>query len=155
MTVVTRHTPLDGSRQVRPITKPSPRGESFRMPAHKTVLQRPDWLPESVWPFQTFGLEMDHSTIAVTDVGQGPTLLFVHTGVWSFIWRDVIGRLSNDFRCVCFDAPGTGRSSRLPGNAITLERSARAVANVIRGLELQNFTLVMHDLGGPAGLAGA
>jgi pimeloyl-ACP methyl ester carboxylesterase len=155
MTVVTRHTPLDDARQVRPSTKPSPSGESSKVPVHKTLLQRPDWLPESVWPFQTFGLEMDHSTIAVTDVGQGPTLLFVHTGVWSFIWRDVIGRLSNDFRCVCFDAPGTGQSSRLPGNAITLERSARTVAAVIRCLELQNFTLVMHDLGGPAGLAGA
>ena len=47
------------------------------MLAHKTLLLRPDWLPESVWPFQTFELEMDPSTMAVTDVGQGPTLLFV------------------------------------------------------------------------------
>jgi pimeloyl-ACP methyl ester carboxylesterase len=100
-------------------------------------------------------LEVDRATIAVTDVGQGPALLFVHTGVWSFIWRDVIARLSRDFRCVCLDAPGTGQSSRLPGRAITLERSARAVTAVIEALDLRDFTLVVHDLGGPTGLAGA
>jgi pimeloyl-ACP methyl ester carboxylesterase len=126
-----------------------------RLPARSLTLKRPEWLSESVWPFRTFGLEIDHATIAVTDVGQGPALLFVHTGVWSFIWRDVITRLSPDFRCVCLDAPGTGRSSRLPGRAITLERSARAVAAVIETLDLHNLTLVVHDLGGPAGLAGA
>jgi hypothetical protein len=128
-------------RQAHLVTKVSATGESSRSPVRKTLLVRPDWLPESVWPFQTFGLEMDHSTIAVTDVGQGPTLLFVHSGVWFFIWRDVIARLSRDFRCVCFDAPGTGQSSRLPGKAISLERSARAVSTVIQSLNLQNFTL--------------
>lgn len=126
-----------------------------RLPSRSLTLKRPEWLSESVWPFRTFGLEIDHATIAVTDVGQGPALLFVHTGVWSFIWRDVMTRLSPDFRCVCLDAPGTGRSSRLPGRAITLERSARAVTAVIETLALQDLTLVVHDLGGPAGLAGA
>ena len=72
--------------------------------AHK-ALPRPDWLPESVWPFETFGLPVDGARFAVTDVGRGPVLLFVHTGLWSFIWRDVIARLAQDFRCVCFDSP--------------------------------------------------
>jgi haloalkane dehalogenase len=119
------------------------------------ALPRPEWLPESVWPFQTFGLEANRSVVAVTDVGEGPTLVFVHTGVRSFIWRDVMERLSRDYRCVCLDAPGTGQSSRLPGRAITLERSARAVTAVIETLDLQEFTLVVHDLGEPAGIAGA
>lgn len=39
--------------------------------------------------------------------------------------------------------------------AISLERSARAVTAVIEALDLQNLTLVVRDLGGPAGLAGA
>lgn len=123
--------------------------------ARTVPLPRPGWLPERVWPFQSFGLKVNHSIVAVTDVGQGPALLFVHTGVWSFIWRDVIKHLAGDFRCVCLDAPGTGQSSRLSGRAISLERSARAVTTVIEALDLQNLTLVVHDLGGPAGLAGA
>jgi len=108
-----------------------------------------------VWPFHTFGLKTDGSTIAVTDVGKGPALLFVHTGFWSFLWRDVIARLSDDFRCVCLDAPGTGLSTRVAPRAITFEHSARSVAAVIEALELRDLTLVIHDLGGPAGLAAA
>jgi pimeloyl-ACP methyl ester carboxylesterase len=128
---------------------------SARQPAPRITLARPDWLPESVWPFDTFGLETDDSIVAVTDVGSGPALLFVHCGLWSFVWRDVIARLASDFRCIAFDAPGTGRSANLPADAITLDRAARALNGVVEGLALEDFTLVVHDLGGPAGLAGA
>ena len=118
-----------------------------------TPLRQPDWLPESVWPFQTSTLKVDGSNIAVTDVGEGPVLLFVHTGFWSFIWRDVIERLAPNFRCVCFDAPGTGQSDRLPTSAISLEKTSRALTAVILALDLNDVTLVVHDLGGPSGIA--
>jgi haloalkane dehalogenase len=123
--------------------------------ARITPLARPTWLPESVWPFQTSTIEIEGSKIAVTDVGQGPVLLFVHTGFWSFIWRDVILRLAQDFRCICFDAPGTGQSDRLPTGRISLDKASRALTAIIRALNLQDVTLVVHDLGGPSGIAGA
>jgi len=119
------------------------------------ILPRPEWLPESVWPFDTFGLSIDGSSIAVTDVGRGPALLFVHTGTWSFIWRDLILRLSADFRCISLDAPGTGLSTGVPRDQITLESSSHAVTAVIKQLDLRDLVLVVHDLGGPAGIAGA
>jgi haloalkane dehalogenase len=118
-------------------------------------LRRPLWLSESVWPFQTSALEVEGSKIAVTDVGQGPVVLFVHTGFWSFIWRDVVLRLAPDFRCICFDAPGTGQSDRLPAANISLEKASRALTAVIQALDLADITLVFHDLGGPSGIAGA
>src|SRR5579864_1569892 len=123
--------------------------------ARITPLARPTWLPESVWPFQTSAIEVEGSKIAITDVGRGPVLLFVHTGFWSFIWRDVILRLAPDFRCICFDAPGTGQSDRLPVDSISLDRASRALTAIIRTLNLQDITLVVHDLGGPSGIAGA
>ena len=118
-------------------------------------LRRPQWLPESVWPFQTSTLKVDGSNIAVTDIGQGPVLLFVHTGFWSFIWRDVISRLAPDFRCICFDAPGTGQSDRLRAGSISLVKASRALTAIIEALNLTDVTLVVHDLGGPSGIAGA
>jgi haloalkane dehalogenase len=118
-------------------------------------LARPAWLPESVWPFRTSALAVDGAHVAVTDVGRGPVLLFVHTGLWSFIWRDVMMRLVPDFRCVCFDAPGTGQSDRLPTASISLDSAARALGAVMQALDLRNVTLVVHDLGGPSGVAGA
>ncbi|HSP17680.1 MAG TPA: alpha/beta fold hydrolase [Thermoanaerobaculia bacterium] len=115
-------------------------------------LVRPTWLPKRVWPFETFGLEVDGSTLAVTDVGRGPVLLLVHVGAWSFIWRDLISRLATDFRCICFDAPGNGRTVDGAGISINLDTAARAVRGVIEGLDLDDVTLVAHDLGGIAGL---
>ena len=123
--------------------------------ARTTLLARPTWLLESVWPFDTSAIEVEGSKIAITDVGHGPVLLFVHTGFWSFIWRDVILRLAPDFRCICFDAPGTGQSDRLPAGSISLDRASRALTAIIQALNLQEITLIVHDLGGPSGIAGA
>jgi haloalkane dehalogenase len=128
---------------------------NYTSAAHEHSLRRPIWLPESVWPFHSSILEIDGCRIAFTDVGQGPVLLFVHTGFWSFIWRDVILRLAPEFRCVCFDAPGTGQSDRLASGSISLERASRALTGVIQALDLTDITLVVHDLGGPSGIAGA
>jgi pimeloyl-ACP methyl ester carboxylesterase len=118
-------------------------------------LPLPPWLAEDQWPFDTVALESEGTNIAVTDVGSGPVLLFVHTGFWSFIWRDVIARLAANFRCVCFDAPGTGRSDRLPVAKISLQRASRALTAVIQVLELNDITLILHDLGGLTGIVGA
>lgn len=119
------------------------------------TLRRPAWLPENVWPYATSAIDFEGSKIAVTDVGRGPVLLFVHTGFWSIIWRNVFQRLAGDFRCICFDAPGTGQSGRLPVADITLDKAARALTTVVETLDLRDITLIVHDLGGPSGIAGA
>jgi pimeloyl-ACP methyl ester carboxylesterase len=118
-------------------------------------LPRPAWLPPSVWRHDTRVLPTDVGRIAVTDTGRGPTLLLVHTGLWSFLWRDLIDRLVGGYRCVTLDAPGTGRSERVSPDRITLAASATAVGAVIDALDLRDVTLVLHDLGGPPGLAAA
>jgi len=64
-------------------------------------------------------------------------------------------RLAAEFRCVCFDAPGTGQSDRLRSAEISLDGAARALVSVIETLDLKDITLVFHDLGGPSGIAGA
>lgn len=115
-------------------------------------LTRPDWLPANQWPFQSFAVEMHPGVLAVTEAGRGPALLMVHAGTWSFIWRDLVSRLMGDFRCIFFDAPGNGQSRNF-ANKATLEGASRAVAAVIDALGLDDFTLVAHDLGGPAALA--
>jgi haloalkane dehalogenase len=117
------------------------------------TLDRPGWLPPSAWPWDTYALSQPRGRIAVTDIGHGPTLLFVHVGSWSFVWRDVLLRLQNDFRCVTVDAPGSGLSD--PVRTPTLAHAGDAVAAVIDALQLRDVTVVAHDLGGPAGFLAA
>jgi pimeloyl-ACP methyl ester carboxylesterase len=118
------------------------------------TFDRPEWLPTSAWPWPTYALEHDTGRIAVTDIGQGPPLLFVHVGTWSFVWRDVIARLRNDFRCIALDPPGSGLSDRVHA-APTLSGAADAVTAVVDALQLRDITFVAHDLGGPAGFVAA
>jgi len=117
-------------------------------------LRLPEWLPREVWPFETTQLNVDGSSVALSEAGSGPVLLF-YTGIGSFVWRDVLLRLSADFRCVVLDPPGMGLSAPVPRSSTTLTNSARAVEAVIRALDLQNVTLVVHDSGGPPALAAA
>jgi pimeloyl-ACP methyl ester carboxylesterase len=120
---------------------------------HLRRIEHPSWLPKTIWPFATVGVDTDDCVIAVSEVGQGPVLLFVHVGTWSLIWREVAIRLAPDFRCIFFDAPGTGLSrDRIEGSA-KMDRASRATAAVIDALNLKEFMLVIHDLGGPAALA--
>lgn len=119
-----------------------------------TFPERPRWQSDAEWPFKARRVVVDGCGMAVTDVGQGPALLFIHTGMWSFVWRDVMIQLQQEFRCICVDAPANGLSEA-PRGPVTLERSARVVRTVLEELDLQSVTLVCHDLGGIAGLAGA
>ena len=98
-------------------------------------IARPDWLSADVWPWPITALSVDRSSVAMSDVGRGPTLLF-YTGIGLFIWRDVIARLQHGFRCVTLDPPGIGVSAPIPPSEATRARAARAVTAVIEALEL-------------------
>jgi haloalkane dehalogenase len=115
-----------------------------------TLIDRPDWLTDDAWPFPVHALVGEDHTIAYTDVGEGPTLLLVHTGMWSFVWRDIIADLARDFRCVTLDAPGTGLSSGT--GRVDLTMSSTAIDALVRHLDLRDIVLVLHDLGGIATL---
>lgn len=119
---------------------------------------RPDWLDRNRYPFTLRRLETPAGSVAYIDEGQGPTLLFVHAGVWSFIFRDAINRLVDDFRCVTFDFPGYGLSpdpATDPDDSHRLQWLSRTVEHVVDELALDKVTLVAHDLGGPVGMAAA
>ena len=118
--------------------------------ASTVATERPDWLTHEAWPFPVNTLAVDDQTIAYTDTGEGPVLLMVHTGMWSFVWRDLIADLAQDFRCITLDAPGTGLSSGK--GRVDLTTSSRATDALVRHLDLRDVVLVLHDLGGIATL---
>jgi pimeloyl-ACP methyl ester carboxylesterase len=122
-------------------------------PSQLRRMAPPAWLPKEVWPLDARAIDLDGGSIAVSEVGNGPTLLF-YTGIGSFIWRDVVLRLSDDFRCVIVDPPGIGLSGGATRSATTLANSARALSTVVRALDLRDITLIVHDSAGPPALAG-
>jgi len=135
---------------MNPATPPNP-GTS---PIAGRTTVRPEFLPESVWPFPLHSLRANDRRLVFTDTGgHGPALLFVHVGLWCLMWRDVIGRLSDRYRCITLDVPGSGLSDRTSRQDQTLDSAAQAIGALIDRLDLRDLTLVVHDLGGLATLA--
>lgn len=90
------------------------------------------------------------------DEGVGPSLVSVHGGpAWSFVYRDVIVSLRDQFRCVALDLPGTGLSRAAAGYRPSIEAAAVVFGAFIRALDLRDITLVTHDVGTPVALGGA
>ncbi|AEF38641.1 Predicted Hydrolase or acyltransferase (Alpha/beta hydrolase superfamily) [Hoyosella subflava DQS3-9A1] len=109
-----------------------------------------------LFPFRSRFLEIDGNAIHYIDEGSGPTLLFLHGNpTWSFVYRDVIRSLRDEFRCVALDYPGFGLSVAAPGYRYLPDEHADVVVAFIDRLGLSNTTLIVHDWGGPIGLYAA
>ncbi|WP_433548957.1 alpha/beta fold hydrolase [Streptomyces sp. CA-294286] len=117
---------------------------------------RPAWVDDDLFPFESRFLDIDGHSVHYVDEGAGPTLLFLHGNpTWSFLWRDVIRVLRDDFRCLALDFPGFGLSTPRSGYRFLPEEHADIVTAFVDSLGLAEVTLVGQDWGGPIGLAAA
>ncbi|HEY1002569.1 MAG TPA: alpha/beta fold hydrolase [Streptosporangiaceae bacterium] len=124
------------------------------IPGNPGERDRPQWLPRSAFPVLIRFADIEGRRIHYVDEGSGPALLLVSAGQWSFMFRDVIVLLREQFRCLTFDFPGSGLSPGEPGYDHSLEASARIREGFIDVLDLQD-TMVVHDAGGPIGFMAA
>jgi haloalkane dehalogenase len=114
---------------------------------------RPSWLPHEEYPFHSRFLEIEANRVHYVDEGLGPLLLFVHAGPsWSFVFRGVLARLRDRFRCVTLDFPGSGLSQADETYEVTLASASRLLEAFVKALDLHDITLVAHDIGGPVTL---
>ncbi len=119
---------------------------------------RPSWLDRAEYPFTLRSTDLPAGPVTYVDEGNGPTLLFVHAGMWSFIFRDVIADLRRDFRCITLDFPGYGLSPDPPdepAGARRLTWHSDVLASFVDALDLDDITVVAHDLGGSVAMAVA
>jgi pimeloyl-ACP methyl ester carboxylesterase len=125
------------------------------MPTRSGEGDRPSWLPWSAFPFQCRFAEIAGKRVHYIDEGSGPALLFVSAGQWSFMFRDVIVRLHGQFRCLALDFPGCGLSPDAAGHDHSVQANAGILDGFIDALDLQDITMVVHDVGGPLGFLAA
>lgn len=125
-------------------------------PATSTAPTRPAWLNQAEFPFTSRQLAIDGHLLHYLDEGVGPTMVFVHAGpAWSFVYRDLIVRLRDRFRCVALDLPGTGLSRAAGGYRPSIQAGAAVFSAFVRALDLRRVTLVTHDVGTPVALGAA
>lgn len=124
------------------------------LPNTNNPIERPSWLEPAVWPHEIRTAYIDGHPVAYTDEGHGPVLVLVHDGLNSYLWVHLISELADRFRVITLDFPGSGLT---PGSQTTpdLAGDAALVGSFLDIVQLDRFTLAVHDLGGPVGLAVA
>lgn len=122
------------------------------MPA-TTPITSTTWPDPDVWPFQHRTLPTADGPLPYVDEGEGPVLLLVHAGMWSFVWRDLVVALRDRYRCITVDPPGSGLARHLGEGRATMMQVRDTVVTLLDVLDLHDVTLVLHDLGGIGALA--
>lgn len=108
------------------------------------------------FPFDSHFVDVGDTAMHFIDEGRGPVLLMVHGNpTWSFVYRHLVARLRQEFRCIAVDLPGFGLTPAPAGFDYRPDSHAERLARLVRQLGLQGATLVAHDWGGPIGLAAA
>ena len=116
----------------------------------------PAWLDRAAYPFASRWIEIDGARMHYVDEGHGPTVLMVHgTPTWSFLYRHLVKGLCERFRCVVPDHLGFGLSDKPAGDAYRPQDQARRLGAFVDALGLKDASLIVHDFGGPIGLAYA
>jgi pimeloyl-ACP methyl ester carboxylesterase len=97
-------------------------------------------------------LTLPQGTIHVRETGRpdGPPIVFVHGFLTNgTLWRKVVPRLEQDFRCIWPDWPLGSHPTPLAPRADRSPRGvAHLVADVIAAMHLEGVTLVGNDTGG-------
>ena len=116
---------------------------------------RIDFTPDpQLYPFTSQWFDSSRGRVHYIDEGAGPPILLCHGNpTWSFLYRDIITRLRDRFRCVAVDYLGFGLSDRPAGFGYTIEEHAEVIGELVDHLGLDGYLTVGQDWGGPISMA--
>jgi len=102
-------------------------------------------------------IEVAGARIHYLDKGSGPAIVILHGlgGQMGNFTYALLERLTDEFRVILMDRPGSGYSTRARGATGRLTEQAATVAEFIRKLGLERPLLVGHSLGGAIALGVA
>lgn len=108
--------------------------------------------PHPLLPFKSHFINIAGYRWHYIDEGSGPVVLLLHGNpTWSFYYRNIIDKLRSDFRVIAPDFLGMGLSDH--PRAVHFRASERIahLEEFIDKLEIDTFSMVMHDWGGAIG----
>jgi haloalkane dehalogenase len=114
-----------------------------------------DFQPDhELYPFESRWFDSSAGRMHYIDEGSGTPILFCHGNpTWSFLYRGIVTRLRDRFRCVAVDYPGFGLSEHPDAYGYTIEEHARTVGELVDQLGLDGFITMGQDWGGPVSTA--
>ena len=103
------------------------------------------------FPYESRYVEVLGSRMHYVDEGEGQPILFLHGNpTSSYLWRNVIPYVTDNYRAIAVDLIGMGKSAK-PDLEYTYQDHKRYLDAFIEALDLQEITLVIHDWGSVLG----
>jgi pimeloyl-ACP methyl ester carboxylesterase len=100
------------------------------------------------WEARGRYVDVPGQRLFVVEEGQGPVLLLVHGyPTSSYDYRALMKLLAPRFRCIAFDFPGYGLSSKPAAYSYSLFQQADAAQALLAALEIDHARVVCHDMG--------
>ncbi len=97
-------------------------------------------------------IKINNSNIHYLETGTGDPILFIHGNpTSSYLWRNIIPKVSKFGRCIALDLIGMGKSDK-PDLEYRFIDHYKYLEEFINRLGLKNITLVLHDWGSALGL---
>ena len=114
-----------------------------------------DFTPDpALYPFASRWFDSSQGRMHYVDEGAGPVIVFFHGNpTWSFLYRDIIAGLRDQFRCIAVDYLGFGLSDRPHGFSYRIEQHAQVVGELVDPLDLDGYLTMGQDWGGPISMA--
>jgi haloalkane dehalogenase len=114
---------------------------------------------EEEYPFDSHFLDVDGPGLHYLDEGpidsDAPVLMVHGNPTWSFYFRKLVLAMRERRRVIVPDHIGCGLSDKPQKWPYTLEAHVENLARLVRRLDLENLTLLVHDWGGPIGFGMA
>lgn len=105
-------------------------------------------------PFEAGGIRTVLAESGPADASEA--VVFVHGNPGAALdWHDLMGRTGDFARSIAFDMPGFGRAEKPRDLPVPVEGFATFLDAALRDLGVERAHLVLHDFGGPWGLAWA
>jgi pimeloyl-ACP methyl ester carboxylesterase len=113
----------------------------------------PVWLNRREYPFTVHTFDTLDGRMSYVDEGEGRPILFLHGNMtWSYLYRDLVLEFCEERRCIAVDMLGFGLSDKPAKADYSGIAHAQRLDAFIEHLGLEDFTLFLHDYGGPIGI---
>ncbi len=108
------------------------------------------------YPFPSHYLELDGGRLHYLDEGAGPVIVMVHGNpTWSFYFRHLVSLLRENHRIIVIDHMGCGLSDKPQDYSYCLAQHIENLDCLLTHLQIDRFSLVVHDWGGAIGIGCA
>lgn len=105
------------------------------------------------YPFVPKQVTVDGVQMSFLDEGEGPVVVMVHGNPsWSYLYRNLIAGLKDNYRCIVPDHIGCGFSDKPQQYDYTLRQHIANLERLLEHLEVDECMLVVHDWGGAIGM---